>query len=139
MPDLTLSSKHYMAKLNILDDFDFDEHDFFPEEGDSEVIGKYYSPMEAELAAARLRAEGIPCFLANSNSQSILPSSLVYVRLHVRPDDKDRAKSILLTEFPANDESKGLGTIWENLMMLFGILFGIIGVLYLVRLIFSIN
>ncbi|MBU6341832.1 MAG: DUF2007 domain-containing protein [Bacteroidetes bacterium] len=126
-----------MAKQNILDDFDFDEHDFFPEEGDSEVIGKYYSPMEAELAAARLRAEGIPCFLANSNSQSILPSSLVYVRLHVRPDDKDRAKSILLTELPPTDETRNLGSIWENLLVLAAVLLGIMGILYLIKIIFN--
>lgn len=126
-----------MAKQNILDDFDFEEHDFFPEEGDSEVIGKYYSPMEAELAAARLRAEGIPCFLANSNSQSILPSSLVYVRLHVRPDDKDRAKSILLTELPPTDETRNLGSIWENLLVLAAVLLGIMGILYLIKIIFN--
>ena len=85
-----------MSNQNILDDFRFEDDGFFPEEGESEVVGKYYSAMEAEVAAARLRSEGIPCFLANTHAQSVLTSVMVMVRLHVRPEDVDRARVILL-------------------------------------------
>jgi hypothetical protein len=80
-------------RRNILDNFDFGDGSFF-EETDGEVVAKYYSPLEAEVAAARLRSEGIPCFLANSHSQSVLAVPLM-VRLHVLPKHIDLARSIL--------------------------------------------
>jgi hypothetical protein len=121
-----------MAKQTILDDFDFNEQDFFPEEGDSEVVGKFYSSMEAEVAAARLRAEGIPCFLANTNASSILTSTMVMMRLHVRPEDMDRAKALLLSELPQGDEHSEMGSIWKSM----GILLGVLGILGLAVFVF---
>lgn len=84
-----------MHSTDILDDFDFDGNDpsGFAEEG--EVIAKFFSPMEAEVAAARLRAEGIHCFLANTLSQTVLPHLQTIIRLHVRPVDSARAREIL--------------------------------------------
>ncbi|MCC6459808.1 MAG: DUF2007 domain-containing protein [Saprospiraceae bacterium] len=83
-----------MAKNDILDDFEFDADPFF-EDGSKEVVAKYYSPLEAEVAASRLRSEGIPCFLANSTAQSVLPHLHLLIRLHVLPEDLDRAREIL--------------------------------------------
>lgn len=84
-----------MEKNDILDDFDFDDndHSLWAEEG--EVVAKFFSPLEAELAAARLRSEGIHCFLANNISQTVLPHLQIVARLHVRPVDSARAREIL--------------------------------------------
>lgn len=84
-----------MTPDDILDDFDFDDSHFPTEEGEGEVVAKFYSPLEAEVAAARLRAEGIPCFLANTTSQAVLPHLQVLIRLHVRPKDALKAREIL--------------------------------------------
>ena len=81
-------------RSNILDNFDFGDNPFL-EESDGEVVAKFYSPLEAEVAAARLRSEGIPCFLANSHSQSVLTTVPILVRLHVLPKHIDLARSIL--------------------------------------------
>ncbi len=80
---------------NILDDFDFEGNEMpaWAEEG--EVVAKFYSPMEAELAAARLRSEGVHCFLANTIVQSMLPTLQAVIRLHVRPNDAAMAREIL--------------------------------------------
>lgn len=84
-----------MDKNNILDDFDFDgnDHHLWAEEG--EVVAKFFSPLEAEMAAARLRSEGIHCFLANNISQTVLPHLQIVARLHVHPVDSARAREIL--------------------------------------------
>jgi len=84
-----------MKSDDILDDFDFEGsgHPLWAEEG--EVVAKFYSPLEAEMAAARLRSEGIHCFLANTISQTVLPHLQIVARLHVRPVDSARAREIL--------------------------------------------
>ena len=84
-----------MQANDILDDFDFDAngHPIWADEG--EVVAKFYSPLEAEMAAARLRSEGIHCFLANTISQTVLPHLQIVARLHVRPVDSARAREIL--------------------------------------------
>ncbi len=84
-----------MSRIDLLDDFDFSDNPFFDEYGEGEVVGKYFSSMEAEVAAARLRAEGIPCFLANHTVQSIMPHLQGVIRLHTRPADADLAREIL--------------------------------------------
>lgn len=84
-----------MDSNDIIDYFEFEDHLFLDDGDDHEVVAKYYSPMEGEVAAARLRSEGIPCFLANAISQSIMPHLQLIARLHVRPADVERAREIL--------------------------------------------
>jgi hypothetical protein len=72
--------------------------------------------MEAEVAAARLRSEGIHCFLANSISQSVVPHVQGIVRLHTRPEDADFAREILQeaaidTDEPLVRRNSGTGAI----------------------------
>ena len=104
-----------MQSTDILDDFDFDENDpsGFAEEG--EVVAKFFSPMEAEVAAARLRAEGIHCFLANSMVQTVLPHLQTIIRLHVRPVDSARAREILneasIETIAPSDSTSGRGVL----------------------------
>ena len=103
-----------MNPPDILDNFDFDE---LPEwSGEGEIVAKFYSVMEAEVAAARLRSEGIHCFLANSISQSVVPHVQGIVRLHTRPEDADFAREILQeaaidTDGPLVRRNSGTGAI----------------------------
>lgn len=104
-----------MHSTDLLDDFEFDENvrPGFAEEG--EVVAKFFSLMEAEVAAARLRAEGIHCFLANTMSQTVLPHLQTIIRLHVRPVDSARAREILneaaIETISPSDESAGRGVL----------------------------
>ncbi len=79
---------------DILDDFGWEDNPYF-EEHAPDVVAKFYSPLEAEVAAARLRVEGIPCFLVSRTAQSVLPHLQLVVRLHTRPEDVERARLIL--------------------------------------------
>lgn len=103
-----------MRAPDILDNFDFDE---LPEwSGEGEVVAKFYSMMEAEVAAARLRAEGIHCFIANAIAHSVVPHLQGIVRLQTRPEDAEKAREILQeaaieTEWPVAQKSSGIGAI----------------------------
>lgn len=79
----------------ILDDFDYEGNELpaWAEEG--EVVAKFFSAIEAEIAAARLRSEGIHCFLANSTAQTVMPHLQMVIRLHVRPQDSAIAREVL--------------------------------------------
>ncbi|HAD14364.1 MAG TPA: hypothetical protein DCF33_18230, partial [Saprospirales bacterium] len=82
-----------MPSNDILDHYAFND---LPEwSGEGEVVAKFYSNLEAEVAAARLRAEGIHCFLANSISQSVTPHLPGIIRLHTHPMDAEQAREIL--------------------------------------------
>jgi hypothetical protein len=117
---------------NILDEFDFDDHLFLEEGDDREVVAKYYSPLEGEVAAARLRSEGIPCFLANSTSQSILPHLQLVTRLHVRPQDMEAARAILGEA--AIDAGQDKGAININWKFAIGLITAVAAGLYLARI-----
>ena len=121
-----------MHPTDILDDFEFDENarPGFAEEG--EVVAKFFSLMEAEVAAARLRAEGIHCFLANTMSQTVLPHLQTIIRLHVRPVDSARAREILneaaIETVAAVENDRGRGVL-----LALAILIGVILAAFLVR------
>ncbi len=103
-----------MQSPDILDNFDFDE---LPEwSGEGEIVAKFYSSMEAEVAAARLRSERIHCFLANAVSQSVVPHIQGIVRLHTRPEDAEEARQILQeaaieTDEPLARKNSGVGAV----------------------------
>lgn len=84
-----------MRNNEILDDFEFADHLFLDENDPGDVVAKYYSSMEAEVAAARLRSEGIPCFIAGETAQAVMTHLSLIVRLHVRPEDMELAREIL--------------------------------------------
>ncbi len=121
-----------MKSDDILDDFDFEGsgHPLWAEEG--EVVAKFYSPLEAEMAAARLRSEGIHCFLANTISQTVLPHLQIVARLHVRPVDSARAREILqeaVIETAMPTQSDG----GKMALFILSVLIGLILALILVR------
>jgi hypothetical protein len=109
-----------MKDHEILDNFE--TGDVYEPFESSDVVAKYYSSMEAEVAAARLRSEGIPCFLANHFSQSVLAAtSMSMVRLHVRPEDKELALEILIAETPPQELPSEKGGVAKGLAIIFGI------------------
>ncbi len=121
-----------MQRNDILDNFEFDDYSEFGE-GSGEVVAKFYSPMEAEVAAARLRTEGIPCFIANSMSQSVLPHLQLVVRLHVHPADAEQARIILAEA--AIDAAENASTKKEDnrVLIAMSILIGVLLAMLLVR------
>ncbi|MBK8557559.1 MAG: DUF2007 domain-containing protein [Lewinellaceae bacterium] len=86
---------------------------------DSEVVAKFYSPLEADLAAAKLRSEGIVCFLANTASQHVQTQIMNMVRLHVRKADRDRAREILQDFLPEPESDSG--SVWVGMLIILGI------------------
>ncbi len=92
-----------MRTTDLLDDFDFgddpqgeeDRQQYFQPNDEGLVIAKFYDQLEANMSAARLRSEGVPCFVTNAFSQGMMPSLQSYVSLHVRHEDVDQAKEIL--------------------------------------------
>lgn len=105
-----------MSRTDILDDFEFDENEYRSLAEEGEVVAKFFSLLEAEVAAARLRSEGIHCFLANTASSSVLPHLQIVVRLHVHPLDSARAREILqeaaiMTVSATATDSKGSGIL----------------------------
>lgn len=123
-----------MQRNDILDDFDFGESPYF-EENSGEVVAKFYSAMEADVAAARLRAEGIPCFLANSTSQSMLPHLQLLVRLHVRPQDVERAR-VLLAEAAIDTEDPSDVREYKIVLTALAVLIGLLLAVLLARAVF---
>ena len=114
-----------MRHTDLLDDFEFDEDEYRGLAEEGEVVAKFFSLMEAEVAAARLRSEGIHCFLANTTSSGLLPQLQVVIRLHVHPVDSARAREILqeaaiTTVYPV-EVSKDSG-ILVSLAIMIGIL-----------------
>ncbi len=119
-------------RQDILDDFDFDHEAYFdPEDGEGELVAKFYAPVEAQTAAARLRAEGIPCFLAGDMmAQSVMPHLQALVRLHVRAQDADRAR-LILTEIAIDTEP--LTTSGSGILTFMAIVIGVLLAALLVR------
>jgi hypothetical protein len=106
-----------MANETILDDFD--DHLYLSESDEQEVVAKFFSPLEAELAASRLRSEDIPCFLAGRTAQSVLPHLQSVMRLHVRPQDLEQAREVLGDLLADTELPKSSGPIsWGNAILL---------------------
>ena len=92
-----------MRNTELLDDFDFgddpegdeDREQFFQSDDDGVVVGKFYDQLEANVSAARLRSEGVPCFITNAFSQGMMPNTQSFVSLHVRLEDREQAREIL--------------------------------------------
>ena len=122
-----------METNNILDDFDFDENGYPLWADEGEVVAKFFSPLEAEMAAARLRSEGIHCFLANTISQTVLPHLQLVARLHVRPVDSARAREILQEAAVLQTVTPVQGDGGKIALFMLSVLIGLILALILVR------
>ena len=112
-----------MKRSDIIDDFDFHDEEsreveWREEDGHGEVAGKYFSLLEAEVAAARLRSEGIACFIANGHSQTMLPGNATYVSLHVREADLESAQEILKEMTPLQQEATLNSSVWGGCLII---------------------
>ena len=120
-----------MHPPDILDDFNFDE---LPEwAGEGEIVAKFYSSMEAEVAAARLRSANIHCFLANAINQTVMPHLQGIIRLHTRPEDAELAREILEeaaihTDGPLPRKNSGTGAL-----VLVAVMIGLVLAWFLVK------
>lgn len=126
-----------MSRTDILDDFEFDENEYRGLAEEGEVVAKFFSLMEAEVAAARLRSEGIHCFLANTASSSVLPHLQIVVRLHVHPLDSARAREILQEAAIMTVSSPGADSKGSGILVALAILIGVVLAALLARAIWG--
>ncbi len=125
-----------MRSNDILDDFDFEGNEYPVWSDEGEVVAKFFSPLEAEMAAARLRSEGIHCFLANNISQTVLPHLQIVARLHVRPVDSARAREIL-QEAAIHSAVQTSSDSGKPALFILSVLIGVILALILVKAIWG--
>ncbi len=114
-----------MRQDELLDDFSWAGR----ETSSVEVVATFYSPLEAEVAAARLRAEGIPCFLVSRTAQSVLPQLQLLMRLYVPTPWAEHARAVL-AEARAEPESASSASselgMWVVLFALLGLLLAVL-------------
>lgn len=122
-----------MQPNNVPEDFNFHEAAIpaWAEEG--EVVAKFFSALEAELAAARLRSEGIHCFLANTTTQTVLPQLQTVLRLHVRPQDSALAREILQEAAADAFHTPPLGSSGKGAILVLAIAIALLLVFLLVK------
>ncbi len=111
---------------DILDNFDFDPEDpaykleSINPDDQIQVVGKFYTRLEADLAVARLRQEGIPCVLQNMASQGMLPDFQSYMSLFVRAADAQLAQQIISeiqSKLPNSSNEQESSFSLENLLL----------------------
>lgn len=64
-------------------------------QGGFQVAPYFATAAEAHLAAARLRHEGIRCFVSNQLAQSMLPLDPSSIKLYIHSEDWEEALAIL--------------------------------------------
>lgn len=83
----------------------------FPQDGFKKgvkviLIKRFVFGNEAYLAAASLKAEGIDCFVSNSNLGTLVPFSEGAFTLHINEDDAEHAREVLRRfENPTSEEA----------------------------------
>ena len=58
------------------------------------TVGRFESPVEAQLAKAMLEAAGVECFLVGENANNLIQAAF-RVRLQVRLEDETAARELL--------------------------------------------
>jgi len=66
------------------------------------AVGRFESPVEAQLAKGMLEAAGVDCFLVGENANNLIQSAF-RVRLQVREEDEAAALELLAQ--PAGGEA----------------------------------
>jgi hypothetical protein len=118
-----------MQQDDILDNFDDDIRYLLSSDEPSDVVARYLVPTEAEIAAAYLRSEGIPCFLSNSVMQSVTPHLSAEIRLHVRPADLEKARTLLSEQMDqqgSEEEKEAPFTFFQALLTVLAIIAGVV-------------
>jgi hypothetical protein len=65
------------------------------------TVGRFESPVEAQMAKGMLESFGIECFLVGENANNLIQSAF-RVRLQVREEDEAAARELL--EHPAGED-----------------------------------
>ena len=58
------------------------------------TVGRFESPLEAQMAKGMLESAGVECFLVGENANSLLPAAF-RVRLQVRVEDEAAARELM--------------------------------------------
>jgi hypothetical protein len=58
------------------------------------IVGRFESPVEAQIAKGMLESAGIECFLVGENANNLLAAAF-RVRLQVRVEDEAAARELL--------------------------------------------
>ncbi len=71
------------------------------------TVGRFESPVEAQLAKGMLESAGIECFLVGENANNLIQSAF-RVRLQVREEDEAAARE-LMSESAGGEAAEGDG------------------------------
>ena len=77
-------------------DFFGDQEPFYSDDVKVVAIRHFFFEPQARLYAARLKSEGVPCFISNSNAITAFPLGEAGIGLHIRKQDKEKALKIIL-------------------------------------------
>jgi hypothetical protein len=59
------------------------------------IVGRFESPVEAQIAKGMLESAGVECFLVGENANNLLAAAF-RVRLQVRVEDEAAARALLI-------------------------------------------
>jgi hypothetical protein len=68
------------------------------------TVGRFESPVEAQMAKGLLESYGVECFLVGENANNLIQAAF-RVRLQVRIEDEATARDLLSQ--PGSDETDG--------------------------------
>ena len=58
------------------------------------IVGRFESPVEAQIAKGMLESAGVECFLVGENANNLM-SAAFRVRLQVRVEDEEAARELM--------------------------------------------
>jgi len=70
------------------------------------TVGRFESPVEAQIAKGLLESSGVECFLVGENANNLIQSAF-RVRLQVRLEDEETARG-LLAPGASEDSNEGV-------------------------------
>lgn len=70
------------------------------------TVGRFKSPIEAQMARGMLESAGIECFLVGENVNNLLQAAF-RVRLQVAAEDEAAARELLRDADPAGETARG--------------------------------
>jgi hypothetical protein len=66
------------------------------------TVGRFESPVEAQMAKGLLESYGLECFLAGENA-NVMMQAAFRVRLQVKVEDEATARDLLLVQSPSDE------------------------------------
>ncbi len=72
------------------------------------IVGRFESPVEAQMAKGMLEASGVECFLVGENANNLLQAAF-RVWLQVRVEDETTARELMARSFGERNSGKLAG------------------------------